>query len=196
MEARFEMPSIHWAYDKVRDPARRIRMALVRRWLGLKHIDATAYVILPTRLSRDLKAGAHCFVNRDCWICPGVTLGRYVMLAPEVAILGGDHVTDIAGTPIIFSGRPEVPRTVIGDDVWIGFRAIINAGVHIGNGAIVAAGAVVTHDVEPYAVMGGLPARKIGERFPEVERRSAHETALLGPTITGQLTRRKKLTSE
>lgn len=196
MEAEFEMAPIHWAYDKVRAPARRVRMALVRRWLGLEHIDPTAYVILPARLSRDLKAGAHCFINRDCWICPGVTLGRYVMLAPEVAILGGDHVTDLAGTPIIFSGRPETPRTVIGDDVWIGFRAIINAGVTIGNGAIVAAGAVVTRDVEPYAIVGGLPARKIGERFTEPDRRTVHDTALGGPTITGQLVRRKKVAVE
>ena len=55
---------------------------------------------------------------------------------------------------------------MIGDDVWIGFRAIVNAGVTVGQGAIIAAGAVVTKDVEPYEIVGGVPAQKIGERFP------------------------------
>ena len=56
---------------------------------------------------------------------------------------------------------------VIGNDVWIGFRAIITAGVRIGHGAIVGTGAVVTRDVPPYAVVGGIPARVIKLRFPE-----------------------------
>ena len=182
------------AFDRARLMYRRCRMALVRRWLRLRDIDPSVYIMLPTRISRDLKAGAHCFINRDCWLCPGVTLGRYVMLAPEVAILGGDHVTDRVGTPMIFSGRPEMPKDLIGDDVWIGFRAIVNAGVVIGNGAIIAAGAVVTKDVEPYAVMGGVPARKIGQRFEGPAGQLQHDTVLNGPTMTGQLARRKKAT--
>lgn len=181
--------------DTLRRLARRLRMALLRRRLGLGGVHPTAYVVPPARLSRDLRTGEHCFINRDCWICPGVTLGRYVMLAPEVAIIGGDHVTGIAGTPMIFSGRPEMLPTRIGDDVWIGFRAIVNAGVTIGEGAIIAAGAVVTKDVEPYAVMGGVPARKIGERFPDPQDRARHATALAGPLIEGRLTGRKKTPS-
>ena len=167
-------------------------MAVVRRALGLRHLDPTVYIVLPARLSRDLRAGPHCFINRDCWICPGVRMGRYVMLAPEVAILGGDHVVDVAGQPIIFSGRPEMTTTTIGDDVWIGFRAIINAGITIGNGAIIAAGSVVTKDVEPYAVVGGVPARTIGERFPDENLKSVHEAVLSGPTVSGRLAGRKK----
>ena len=57
------------------------------------------------------------------------------------------------------------PRTVIGDDVWIGTNAIIKAGVHIGTGAVIASGAVVTKDVEPYAIVGGCPAKVIKFRF-------------------------------
>ena len=53
---------------------------------------------------------------------------------------------------------------VIGDRVWIGYRAIILPGVSIGEGAVVGAGAVVTKNVEPYAIVAGNPARKIGER--------------------------------
>ena len=58
-------------------------------------------------------------------------------------------------------------RIVIGNDVWIGGRATILRGVTIGDGAVVGAGAVVTRDVEPYTVVGGVPARPIKKRFPE-----------------------------
>lgn len=168
-------------------------MALVRRLLGLHGIDHTAYVVLPARISRDLVTGAHCFINRSCWICPGVTMGKYVLLAPEVAILGGDHVIDRPGTPIIFSGRPPLPKTVIGNDVWIGFRAVIHAGVKIGDGAIVAAGAVLTKDVEPYTIVGGIPARLIGERMSAGDRRAKHDQMLCGPVTVGSYVGRKKV---
>ena len=54
----------------------------------------------------------------------------------------------------------------IEDDAWIGFNAAILRGVTIGRGAIVAAGALVTHDVEPYTIVAGIPARKIGNSTP------------------------------
>lgn len=54
---------------------------------------------------------------------------------------------------------------IIGNDVWIGFEAVIMAGVHIGDGAIIGARAVVTKDVAPYTIMGGVPAREIRKRF-------------------------------
>ena len=56
---------------------------------------------------------------------------------------------------------------VIGNDVWIGFEAVIMAGVHIGNGAIIGARAVVTKDVAPYTIVGGVPARAIRKRFDD-----------------------------
>jgi virginiamycin A acetyltransferase len=58
---------------------------------------------------------------------------------------------------------------VIGNDVWIGYQALIMPGVRIGDGAIVAAGAVVTADVEPYTVVGGNPARTIRRRYEEAD---------------------------
>jgi len=60
----------------------------------------------------------------------------------------------------------ENVRTCLGHDVWIGARAIILDGVQVGSGAVVAAGAVVTKDVLPYTVVGGVPARVIRKRFP------------------------------
>jgi virginiamycin A acetyltransferase len=56
---------------------------------------------------------------------------------------------------------------VVGNDVWIGYEAVIMAGVHIGDGAIIGARAVVTKDVEPYSIVGGVPAREIRKRFDE-----------------------------
>lgn len=56
---------------------------------------------------------------------------------------------------------------MIGNDVWIGYEALIMAGVHIGNGAIIAARAVVTKDVPPYTIVGGVPARLIRKRFTD-----------------------------
>ena len=56
---------------------------------------------------------------------------------------------------------------VIGNDVWIGYEAVIMAGVHIGNGAIIGTRAVVTKDVPPYTIVGGVPARPIRKRFDE-----------------------------
>jgi acetyltransferase-like isoleucine patch superfamily enzyme len=157
-----------------------------RRWLrGLRSVHPTFYMAASARVSADLVAHEYSFVNIDCIVGPRVTLGRYAMLAPEVVIVGGDHRIDVAGTPILFSGRPALEKTVIGADVWVGFRAIVMAGVSIGRGAIVAAGAVVTKDVPPYEIHAGVPARKIGDRFASAAERTRHDAMLNGDAISG-----------
>jgi len=161
-------------------------MVFVHRWYGLKNVDRTFFVRRPLGISRDLVAGAYSYVGEGAWFCPGVTIGKYVMFAPQVAILGGDHRTDIPGTPMMFSGRPPMPPTVIEDDVWIGFRVIIMAGVRIGRGSVVAAGAVVTKDVEPYTIVGGVPAKQIGRRFHTPEQIQAHDEMLSRPAFLGE----------
>ena len=80
------------------------------------------------------------------------------------------HRTDsISAFP--FDTRSFVPagNTIIGDGCWIGSRAMIMQGVELGEGAVVATGAVVTKDVPPYAVVGGVPAKIIKYRFPEAD---------------------------
>lgn len=166
---------------------RSLRMRVLRWRMGLRHVHPTFHCLNGNAISPDLVTGAHSYIGRRCWICPRVTIGRYVMVASEVAILGGDHRFDAAGTPMMFSGRPAVPPTVIEDDVWIGYRAVINAGVRIGRGSIVAAHAVVTHDVEPYTIVGGVPARAIGRRFATDAEIAAHDRMLAGPTVHGIL---------
>lgn len=73
------------------------------------------------------------------------------------------------GTPVseVSSAWDNRGDTVIGNDVWIGYEAVILSGVHIGDGAIIGARAVVTRDVEPYTIMGGVPARPIRKRYDE-----------------------------
>lgn len=166
---------------------RALRMSLIRWRMGLRHVHPTFHCLDGNAISPDLVTGAYSYIGRRCWICPRVTIGRYVMVASEVAILGGDHRFDVPGTPMMFSGRPAVPPTVIEDDVWIGFRAAINAGVRIGRGSIVAAHAVVTRDVEPYSIVGGVPAQPIGRRFASEPEIAAHERMLAGPTVHGTL---------
>jgi lysophospholipase L1-like esterase len=118
-----------------------------------------------------------------------VQLGPYSMLGPRVSIVGGDHRFDRPGLPIIFSGRPALEKTIIEADVWIGAGAILLAGVRIGRGAIVAAGAVVTKDVAPYEVHGGVPARKIRERFANADDRELHDRMLAEPPRCGEYCR-------
>lgn len=91
------------------------------------------------------------------------------MLANNVSIIGSDHIYSNPKTPIIFSGRPELKQTVIGEDVWIGAFSVIMTGVNIGNGAIIGAGALVTKNIPPYSIYAGVPAKFIKMRFDEPE---------------------------
>lgn len=105
------------------------------------------------------------------------------MLAAEVAIVGADHVWDVPGVPMQFTGRPPQTTTEIGEDAWVGYGALVMRGVQVGRGAIVAARAVVTRDVAPFAIVAGVPARPIGERFMDEEERARHEAMLRGPLV-------------
>lgn len=82
------------------------------------------------------------------------------MMGPEVVILTNSHKFNSVDVPMNKQGSFIEP-VVIGNDVWIGTRAIILPGVRIGNGVIIGAGAIVTKDVPDYAVVGGVPAKII-----------------------------------
>ena len=94
-------------------------------------------------------------------IPPMVTIGKNVMMGPECHIYTAFHEYGRTDIPMIEQGYAARKPVVIGNDVWIGLRVIIMPGVHIGNGCIIGAGAVVTHDVPDYAVVGGVPAKII-----------------------------------
>lgn len=105
-----------------------------------------------------LVAGKNFQLNPGSCIYGNVVIGDNVMIAPNVMLAGGNHGTKRNGIPMRF--QDDISEgIVIGSDVWIAANAVILDGVNIGDGAIVAAGSVVTHDVEPYAVVMGNPAR-------------------------------------
>jgi acetyltransferase-like isoleucine patch superfamily enzyme len=92
-----------------------------------------------------------------------VKIGRDVLIASHVVIRSSNHKFDNRNIPINKQGH--TPGTIIiEDDVWIGTSATILPDVVIGKGAVIAAGAVVTKDVEPYTIVSGIPAIKIKER--------------------------------
>lgn len=91
-----------------------------------------------------------------------VAIGAHTLIAPGVFITDHAH-NKSRGQRLDEQGIQSAPVR-IGSDVWLGARSIVLAGVTIGDGAIVGAGAVVTKDVPPYAIMAGVPARQIGER--------------------------------
>lgn len=91
-------------------------------------------------------------------------IGANVMMGPETVILTRNHKFDNINVPMIEQGFSEPNKVIIEDDVWIGIRTIILPGVKIGRGAIIAAGAVVSKDVEPWSIVGGVPAKVIKNR--------------------------------
>lgn len=162
----------------LRQFARNFKMFFFRKFYRLKNVDKTFYMGGASRISRDFKAGSYTFMNYGCDICPKVRVGSYVMFAPRVIITGSDHDITKPDIPMYFTERPELDSTVIGSDVWLGARSIIMAGVCIGDGSIVAAGSVVTKDVAPYTIVGGVPAKFIRKRFESEIEMNQHKAML------------------
>ncbi|MCZ8197289.1 MAG: CatB-related O-acetyltransferase [Flavobacterium sp.] len=103
-----------------------------------------------------------------------VIIGKYCQLGADIAIHASNHPTSFLTTYInhnLFEGElkknVQHNKIIIGNDVWIGHGAILLGNIKIGNGAIIAAGSVVTKDVENYSIVAGVPAKKIKMRFSE-----------------------------
>lgn len=159
---------------------RNIKTARIRIRYGLKNVHRSFIIHSPTfRIDPSFTTGRNGLMGYNCNVCSDVTLGNYVLIAPEVQFIGNDHEFNKVGIPIIYQGRPSKrKRTFVEDDVWIGRGAKINAGVRIGEGAIIAAGAVVTKDIEPYSIVGGVPAIKIRNRFKSEDEIKRHKLCL------------------
>lgn len=96
-------------------------------------------------------------------------------MAGRVCFVGGhDHVYDISASLIWNNPRGDNGMTIVEDDVWIGHRVTIVGPVTISKGAIIAAGAVVTKDIPPCEIWGGVPAKKIKDRFKTNEEKEEH----------------------
>lgn len=132
-------------------------------------------------------SGAHikeCIIGKYSYIGHDVfalktSFGNYCSIADNCRIGGHEHDFSFVSTsPVFHSGRNlfkinfanfmEEPtkNTHIGSDVWIGANSIIKSGINIGNGVIIGAGSVVTHDVPDFEIWAGCPAKKIKDRFP------------------------------
>jgi acetyltransferase-like isoleucine patch superfamily enzyme len=113
--------------------------------------------------------GEGVVTGKCCWIGihaviasgqGGIFLGDNVLIAPHAILVTGGHDLENVDSPLIeheYSGLP----IHVGNNVWIGANAVILGGVTIGDGSVVAAGAVVTKDVEPYSIVGGVPAKEL-----------------------------------
>ena len=113
---------------------------------------------------RRLSIGNNSGLGVNCQIQGTVSIGDNVMMGPDVLIYTTNHEFRCKDIPMRDQGyQPEKPVS-IGNDVWIGARAIILPGVHIGDGCVIGAGAVVTKDVPPYCVCAGNPAKAVKER--------------------------------
>jgi acetyltransferase-like isoleucine patch superfamily enzyme len=118
-----------------------------------------------------------------------VRIGAFCSIGPDVILMdGGDHRVDWISTfpfraafdlPGAYAdGHPRSRGDIeIGNDVWIGRGARIRSGVHVGDGAVVAAYAVVTHDVRPYAIVAGVPAREVRRRFSDQQVQALEQIA-------------------
>lgn len=143
--------------------SRAVRVSLVRGFAS--HVHPTANIERGASItSRNVSVGARSGVGIDCWVQGPLTIGTDVMMGPECRIYTRNHASGQADAPM-FSQGFEAPRpVVIEDDVWLGARVMVMPGIRIGRGSIVAAGAVVTSDVDPFTVVGGVPARFIRNR--------------------------------
>ena len=166
---------------------------MIARWIA-RRIYRRMAIRRNVTFAPDLKIGRGCFVTapdrltigakvsigEQCWIGCNGRIGDGVLISSYVGIAGRrDHDMKDLGAYMsesqwIFdlpaSARDDRDSIDIGDDVWVGFGAIIMSGLTIGRGAVVGAGAVVSKNVPPYAIVTGNPARQVGERFNSQDR--------------------------
>ncbi len=138
-----------------------VRLSFYRRIMGFQLEDGVA-IHLGARFdcTRGLKIGKNSIINENCRLDPrgGITIGSNVSISAETIILTADHDPDSQD----FDGRALTVR--IADRAWVGTRVIILPGVTVGEGAVIAAGAVATKNVAAYSIVAGVPARLIRER--------------------------------
>lgn len=136
--------------------------------------------------------GQYTYVANDCFLYR-VQIGAFTSIGPKVEVIYGTHPTNYVSTnPVFYSSRKQCGTSfvdknsfdefnlvsgsnmsaIIGNDVWIGFGVKIIEGVTIGDGAIVLPGAYIVSDVEPYSIVGGVPAKHKKYRFDEEQRKA------------------------
>jgi acetyltransferase-like isoleucine patch superfamily enzyme len=141
-------------------PSRSFRHAVYRR-MGMTLGDRTCiHRGVEVRNPQQIAIGDGSVIGFDAILDgrAGITIGRQVNVSSQAALWTQQHEIDdpefgVTGAPV-----------VVGDRAWLSFRSTVLPGVTVGEGAVVAAGAVVTHDVPPFAIVAGVPARVVGQR--------------------------------
>lgn len=170
---RWLINSIRLQINKIRFPNSNILTPMIG---GNVSIEAPCSILTDTRIGHDVEIGKYSYVNNFSIIGPYTRIGRFCSIAYGVRIGMEEHPTNyISTSPFIYGinnifGTPSVwneyqKPVSIANDVWIGANVLITQGVNIGNGVIIAAGSVVTKDVDPYDIVGGVPAKLIKKRF-------------------------------
>ena len=128
----------------------------------------------------DVTFGKYTFCGYDCEMYD-TKVGSFCSIANNVKIgLQSHPLTWASSSPAFYAGKDSIPKdiakltfspptqqTQIGNDVWIGANCCIKRGIRIGNGAVIGMGSIVTHDVGPYEIWAGNPARLIRKRFDD-----------------------------
>ena len=175
-------------YQRFRFAVSGLRRIRLRAW----GVDRDAFIGPGVKLASGVEAHPHAFFGAECRIGPNTSIGRFTMLAARVSVVGADHHFEDPTRPMVFSGRPALPRTIIGADCWLGHGVVVMAGVTIGDGAIVAASSVVTKDLEPRGIYAGAPAQLLRKRFDTLEDEQTHREMLEKGLIEPHFERRHK----
>lgn len=144
-----------------------IGQSALRRFCGklmLKSCGEKVNIEQNAIFSNKVSLGDYSGIGINAKIYGSCIIGNHVMMGTDCTIITRNHKHDRMDIPMMFQGFEEEKSVHIGNDVWIGDRVTIMPGVHIGNGCIIAAGAVVTKDVPDFSIAGGIPAKIIKNR--------------------------------
>lgn len=139
-----------------------IRRALVRNYIDYmgKNVNIEKNALIPPGIT----IGNNLGIGMGCRLYSHVTIGDNVMMGPYCFFCTKNHDFSRTDIPMIEQGYQSIEPIIIDDDVWFGQGVIVLPGIKIGKGSIIGAGAVVTKDVPPYAIVGGNPAKVIKYR--------------------------------
>lgn len=142
--------------------ARAIRGFYARRIL--KRMGKNVNIERGATFDSQVEIGDRSGLGVNCSVIGPVVIGKFCNMGPDVIIYTRNHAHDRTDITMQEQKFEEYKPVSIGDDVWIGGRVIILPGVHIGDGCIIGAGAVVTKDIPPYCIAAGNPAKVVKNR--------------------------------
>ncbi len=114
--------------------------------------------------AKKLKIGNHVRINENVFLQGEIIIGNHVMIAPYTAIYTNAHEHKNTTIPMVLQGETPTKMVTICNNAWLGRNVVVLPGITVGEGAIVGANSVVTKDVAPFTIVGGVPAKLIKER--------------------------------